>query len=138
MRRSPCLGLTGLAVLMMAAPARSQQSATAAVQQILLPRIQPAGTLDKFLENLRADFFIVDADGDGQITEQDIDLHTLMEGIQVRTQGIASVMRYDLDADGSVTEDEIRRGMRYEQRSQLGLATVNKQQPAAGELLTKQ
>jgi len=128
--RSACLGLAGLVALVAPAPAWSQQSGTAsAVQQILLPRIQPASVLEKYLEILRADFFNVDADSDGQITQRDIDLHTLMEGIQIRTQAITMVMRYDLDGDGFVTEDEIRRGMSYEQRSQLGLAASNKQQP---------
>ena len=29
------------------------------------------------------------------------------------------VMRYDLDGDGAVTEDEIRRAMRYDLRAEL-------------------
>ena len=122
--RSISLALAGSAALLAASPAWSQQPAAAsAVQQILLPRIQPAAVLEKYLEVLRADFFNVDADSDGQITQRDVDLHTLMEGIQARTQAISMVMRYDLDGDGFVTEDEIRRGMSYDLRSQLGLAT---------------
>lgn len=121
------LGLAGFAVLAAAYPASAQQPAAAsAVQQILLPRIQPATVLEKYLEYLRNDFFNVDADSDGRITQRDVDLHTLMEGIQARTQALNMVMRYDLDGDGFVTEEEIRRGMSYDQRGQLGLAAYNK------------
>ena len=82
--------------------------------------------LDRYLESLRNTFFVADADIDGQITQRDIDLHTVMEGIQVRTNAINMVMRYDLDGDGFVTEDEVRRGMSYDRRAQLGLAAFNK------------
>jgi Ca2+-binding EF-hand superfamily protein len=119
--------LAGLAAFAVASPASSQQSGLSpSAQQLLLPRIQFGGTLEKYLENLRNDFFQVDADIDGQITQRDVDLHALMEGIQARTSAITTVMRYDLDGDGFVTDDEIRRGMSYDLRSLLGLAAFNK------------
>src|SRR5262249_19720181 len=135
------LGMVSAIVLTNAQPAWSQQPGAApAVQQILLPRIQPAAVLEKYLEYLRNDFFNVDADSDGQITQRDVDLHTLMEGIQARTQALNMVMRYDLDGDGFVTEEEIPRGMSYDMRSQLGLAAynkVNKPQLPAADFATK-
>jgi Ca2+-binding EF-hand superfamily protein len=125
--RSVSLVLAGLVACTARAPARSQQpGAPSAVQQLLLPRIQAGVTLERYLEFLRNDFFQVDADIDGQITQRDVDLHTLMEGIQARTSAINMVMRYDLDGDGFVTEEEVRRGMSYDLRGQLGLAAFNK------------
>jgi Ca2+-binding EF-hand superfamily protein len=106
------LVLASSLALMAASPALSQQpDARPAAQQLLLQYIQVRAPLERYLEGLRTDFFAVDADIDGQITQRDIDLHTVMEGIQVRANAVNTVMRYDLDGDGFVTEDEIRRGM---------------------------
>jgi Ca2+-binding EF-hand superfamily protein len=112
---------------MAASPAWSQQGRTTqSAQQLLLQRIPVGTVLDRYIDLLRNDFFMVDADIDGQITQRDADLHAVMEGIQVRTNAINTVMRFDLDGDGFVTEDEIRRGMNYNLRLQLGLAAYNK------------
>ncbi|WP_213290295.1 EF-hand domain-containing protein [Bradyrhizobium sp. sGM-13] len=131
------LALASSIVSVAASPAWSQQPQPApAVQQLLLQRIPVGTVLDRYLESLRNDFFVVDADADGQINQRDIDLHTVMEDIQVRTNAVRTVMRYDLDGDGFVTEDEVRRGMTYDLRVQLGLAAFNKtnkaQLPGAG------
>ena len=126
-RNVPIRALAGLMALMSAGPASSQQSAaTQAVQQLFLQRIPAGAPLDRFLESLRGDFVMVDADSDGEIAQRDIDLHTVMEGVQARTQAMLASMRYDLDGDGFVTEDEIRRCMTYDLRGQIGLAAVNK------------
>ena len=118
------LVLAGSMALLAANPAWSQPVQT--VQQLLLQRL-PVGTpLERYLESMRTDFFMVDGDSDGAITQRDVDLHTAMEGVQARTQAIQMVMRYDLDADGFVTEDEIRRAMNYDMRAQIGLAANNK------------
>jgi hypothetical protein len=93
--------------------------------QLLLQRLQNGLSLERYLDNLRNDFFQVDADSDGKITQRDAELHSLMEGIQFRTAGLMTVMRYDLDGDGAVTEDEIRRAMRYDLRSQLSSSALN-------------
>lgn len=126
-RNVPIRALAGLMALMSAGPASSQQSAaTQAVQQLFLQRIPAGAPLDRFLESLRGDFVMVDADSDGEIAQRDIDLHTVMEGVQARTQAMLASMRYDLDGDGFVTKDEIRRCMTYDLRGQIGLAAVNK------------
>ena len=93
--------------------------------QPLLSRAYNRATLDRYLESLRGDFFQLDANSDGRITQRDVDLHTLMESIQMRTAALNFVMRFDLDGDGAVTEDETRRAMKYDMRVQLGLAAFN-------------
>lgn len=92
--------------------------------QLLLSRLQTGQTPERYFDALRAEFFQLDADSDGKITQKDIDLHGLMETIQARTLGVTMVLRYDLDGDGFVTEEEIRRTMRYELRAQRAHAAV--------------
>jgi hypothetical protein len=77
------LALAGSMALLAANPAWSQPVQT--VQQLLLQRL-PVGTpLERYLESMRTDFFMVDADSDGEITQRDVDLNTVMEGVQART-----------------------------------------------------
>jgi Ca2+-binding EF-hand superfamily protein len=126
--------------LMATTPAWSQQGgATQTVRQFLLMHIQAGVALERYLESMRTDFVMADADSDGEITQRDVDLHTVMEGVQARRHAINMVMRYDLDGDGLVTEDEIRRSMTYDLRAQIGLATANKlNQPQLPDAVAKQ
>jgi Ca2+-binding EF-hand superfamily protein len=128
-----CIGLAGLiGTVVVGSPVAAQAPATpplpfasAGEQQLFLQL--PAGTtLELYVERLRQDFFNLDADGDGIITQRDVDLHALMETMQVRTSAWTAVMRYDLDGDGFVTEDEVRRTMRYETRSGRAQAAIGK------------
>jgi len=131
--RSGKCGLAGLALLAIASSAPAQSRVAEpytppllTAEQVLLQRMQAGTTRERYLELLRGEFFLADADADGQIMQRDIDLHTLMEGVQARSFGISTVLRYDLDGDGFVTEDEIRRAMSYELRSQIGLMAYKK------------
>ena len=119
--RSAAASLAVMVVLVSAMPARAERAPGdgMAAAQVLIGRLQPGATLDSFRETLRSDFVLLDADADGRLTARDVELHDVMEGLQVRMQGLSFVLRYDLDGDGAVTEDEIRRTMRYELRSQL-------------------
>jgi Ca2+-binding EF-hand superfamily protein len=112
------------------APQSAPAAAVAPGSQLLLSRVQPEQTLDQYLENLRNDFFQIDADSDGKLTQQDVELHALMETIQFRMMALGFVTRFDLDGDGAVTEDEIRKVARYEMRTQLGLAAFKPPVPA--------
>lgn len=87
-------------------------TAVGSASELLLSRVQAEQTLNRYVEILRNDFFVIDADSDGKITQQDIDLHALMEKVQLRTMALGFVARFDLDGDGAVTEDEVRRGAR--------------------------
>ena len=79
-------------------------------------RIYPGLTFDRQLEGLRLEFLQIDADADGSFTQRDVELHTQMETLQVRAFGLHFVMRFDVDGDNAVTDDEIRRAMRYAQQ----------------------
>ena len=115
----------------------SQQSApqsppaAAPASQLFLYRLRPDVTLDQYLAGLLDDFFQIDADGDGKLTQHDVDLHTLMDKIQLRSIAMNLVTRFDLDGDGAVTEDEIRRAKRYGLRILRGRMVANKTPPAS-------
>ncbi|MCW5705196.1 MAG: EF-hand domain-containing protein, partial [Bradyrhizobium sp.] len=111
--------------LMLAAESAAWAQPVQTVQQFLSQRIPVGAPLERYLQSIRSDFFMIDADGDLEITQRDVDLHTVMEGVQARTHAIQMAMRYDLDGDGFVIEDEIRRAMKYEMRAPIGLAARN-------------
>ncbi|MES2197539.1 MAG: EF-hand domain-containing protein [Pseudomonadota bacterium] len=94
-----------------------QTTAQPPVPASQLPLPHSGSTLERYFESLRRDFEQLDADLDGTITQRDVDLHALMEAVMLRTFASQFVMRYDLDGDGTVTEDEIRRAVRYYLRS---------------------
>lgn len=125
------LVLAGLMTLTTASPVLSRRAPDALagqpnVQQLLLQQLPPGQTLERYQTFLRNDFAIADADADGEITQRDVDLHILMEGVQARRNAISHVMGYDLDGDGFVIEDEVRRSMTYNLRAQISAAAVNK------------
>ena len=120
-RRLIAAGLL-MAALGAPSPAPAQQStapAPAAVEAARDPDSPPRGgaTLEKHIESLRRGFMQLDADRDGKITQRDVDLHTLMETVALRSFALQFVMSHDLDGDGAVTEDEIRRAKIYSLRS---------------------
>ena len=124
--RAIWFGLTALvaavAVASTAAVSQSSQAPPAAPvskpgDQLLLARLLAGSEQSRYVSQLLGDFFQLDADSDGKITQRDVDLHALMEAAQMRTFALTSVMRFDLDGDGLVTEDEVRRTLRYTQRN---------------------
>jgi Ca2+-binding EF-hand superfamily protein len=70
-------------------------------------------TLNRYLEQLRPVFARLDADGDGLITERDVDFHDNMQRVRMRAASLQEVMMCDLDGDGFVTEGEARSAMKY-------------------------
>ncbi|MGY3454277.1 EF-hand domain-containing protein [Bradyrhizobium sp. USDA 4353] len=117
--RSALMTSTIAAMIMaVTGPARSERVASWSAQ-LWQARIQAGATLENVLEQQRSEFAQLDADGDGRLSTRDVELHATMEAAQARIQAVQGVMRYDVDGDGFVTEDEIRRLMRYELRFQL-------------------
>jgi Ca2+-binding EF-hand superfamily protein len=98
------------------APAPSREAA----MQTLLAQMQPGATLGGYLERLRQDFRQLDADQDGVLTAADADLHDAVVRAQMRMLAAMQILRADLDGDGVVTADEVRRLLLYERRTQSG------------------
>ncbi|WP_082847898.1 EF-hand domain-containing protein [Bradyrhizobium sp. DOA9] len=111
--------------------ARAQQPSSQG-ERLLLGRMYAGGDLNRYMTQLRDEFFQLDADRDGKLTERDAALHALMEGPQARVSPLMLVMRYDLDGDAAVTEDEVRQVARYEQRSLFAQPAENR--PPIGRL----
>ena len=118
-RSMATLGLVAVGILLVATPAGvAQTSPPSPSEPIRIPLLPYGGaTLDRYFERLRQEFSQLDADADGKITQSDVDLHTLMEEVMLRAFATQFVMRFDLDGDGAVTEDEIRRASRYYYRA---------------------
>jgi Ca2+-binding EF-hand superfamily protein len=140
------LAMAAIVALPEAAPARSVPTRdlpappafeTLGERQLFLS-LPVGGTLGRYFANLREDFFALDADGDGKITQRDVDLHALMESTQRRTAAWNAIMRFDLDGDGFVSEDEVRRVWGYEMRADRVRTAVGNGQPGGGrELIEK-
>ncbi|MBR1091723.1 hypothetical protein JQ621_30060 [Bradyrhizobium manausense] len=88
-------------------------------ERVLLGRLYAGTDLTRYMTQLREEFFQLDADRDGKLTERDSALHAQMEAPQARIAPLLQVMRFDIDGDGVVTEDEVRQVTRYEQRTIL-------------------
>lgn len=98
--------------------------------QVFVNRLGGNPTLERFLQNVRSEFRQLDADGDGQLRSADADIHAWMAASAQRAMVLTMVMRADLDGDGTVTEEEIRRVLAYDRRSMTpaGAETQREQQ----------
>jgi Ca2+-binding EF-hand superfamily protein len=98
-------------------PATAQMPAQQmAPSQFLLSRLQAGATLDRYLQAFRTEFLRLDADGNGVVDAADIELHGAVTAAGLRAAGALRIMNADLDGDGVVTEDELRRKLQYDRR----------------------
>jgi Ca2+-binding EF-hand superfamily protein len=114
-------GRLALAMCLLAFPAMAQPRTVDprdAAMQTLLLQLHPGATLDAFTERLRQEFRQLDADADGVLTAADADMHEAVAIAQVRAMMATQILRADLDHDGVVTADELRRVLAYERRLQ--------------------
>jgi Ca2+-binding EF-hand superfamily protein len=107
------------------APPVAARTALSPGMQLLIARLRTDLNATQYSDQLRNEFYQLDANADGALDKADIDLHEAIEAIQLRQSSAQQMMRFDLDGDGVVTEDEIRAVMRYNSRTQLGAAAAN-------------
>lgn len=119
LRRAVGLLVAGLWLSAMQASVAQNQTASASRFESAMMLPYGGATLERYFERLRQDFLQLDADSDGKISRDDVDLHTVMEEAMLRAFAAMSVMQFDVNGDGAVTEDEIRQGSRYWFRSAL-------------------
>jgi hypothetical protein len=89
-----------------------------AVTKYLLSRLHPNNTRDMFMGRMRSDFALVDADRNGEANAADLDIHNAMGGAinEKAHYFLMAAVRADLNDDGTVTEEELRRRLTYDQR----------------------
>jgi Ca2+-binding EF-hand superfamily protein len=85
----------------------------------LSTKLIPGQNLERHLEAWRHEFYQADADMNGEINEADIAMHVEAGGAVHRMSAIAQVLSADFDGDGAVTEEELRRLIRYNMRLSL-------------------
>ena len=66
---------------------------------------------------MRSEFTRADANGNGKIDAADIEMHTAMTAAGIRQMMAMQIMGADLNGDGVVTADELRRKFRYDRRN---------------------
>ena len=70
-------------------------------------------TRDYFLSSLRLEFRLLDANVDGQIGDADREIHRSMAEAAARLSAISDLLVADINADGLITEDELRQFLLY-------------------------
>lgn len=129
LRRSISAGILLSSTILVGASAQDTSPTSAKAgrvtpgMHILLARISVDVTRAKYLEFLTPEFTQLDANADGVLNQSDIDLHDVMAMNQAQASSASTIMRMDLNSDGYVTEDEIRRAMRYDMRTQFTVSS---------------
>jgi hypothetical protein len=103
-------------------------------QSLLASQWQPGATLTDVLNASRRAFRELDANGDGQLSRADAEVHEAVARAQSRSAHANYVMAYDLDGDGHVTENEIRTKQLYDRRSKDDAYTQAAEAAAEAEL----
>jgi Ca2+-binding EF-hand superfamily protein len=117
--------LATLAALAQNTPAPPSAPTMSPVVQYLQQRLYQGQTLDRYLQQLRNEFRMADADMNGVVNAADIELHSEIGTAVIRNMIVMMIMRADLNGDGAVTEDELRRLLRHERRQNVLLPTAN-------------
>ena len=73
-------------------------------------------TLDRYLQTLRVALARLDADSNGVLDAADIEMHNGMSAATYRTSFATRIMMADFNGDNAVTEDELRRKLRFDHR----------------------
>lgn len=110
-----------LFALSCAASAQEASTATSGPQltpaaKHFLPRLQPNTTRSNWTTIQRNEFQLFDADSNAELSVSDIEIHKIMRGADTRAVFIMQITRADVDNDGAVTEQELRRRLQYDQR----------------------
>lgn len=99
-------------------PAHGQEPLPREEQAEFFLRVRLGGgmTLDRYLYIVRSDFSRFDFDDNGVIEERDIEIHDAMASWWNQSYMSSQFLHFDIDADGVVTADEVRKRSRYDMR----------------------
>lgn len=96
-------------------------------------QLQPGATLEGIITRSNKLFRELDANSDDLISQADADLHIAATRANLRVGHAVQIMRYDLDGDGGVTEQEIRTRQRYDRRARDEVASQQHLEQANAE-----
>jgi len=105
-----------LAASFMMQESAAQPAPAIAPNNYLFQHMPGGTTLERYLQVFRQDFRRLDADGNGTLDAADIDLHDQMTKASALMPIAMRMFMADLNGDGVVTEDELRRRLQYDQR----------------------
>ncbi|MEA2905137.1 MAG: hypothetical protein QOI12_2524 [Alphaproteobacteria bacterium] len=105
-------------------PAAAQDVPASRAMRTLLPWAHQGDALERFLNKMHHSFRQSDADGDGLLTMADSTLRTMIGAASMRAALALEIARADLDRDGVVTADELRRFVQVDRRGQAGTAAA--------------
>lgn len=108
-KRHSVATLLATALLTHAAGAQSPWAAVPSAVQFLLGTMQSDITLETYMKIANDQFLQFDSDGDGRITNADTELRVLVTEAGQRAGRIMQFLSADLDRDGVVTLNELRR-----------------------------
>ncbi len=117
-----------------AAVAQPTPSSGDSADSYFLSKLGYGSTLSHYIELLRQEFRQLDADLDGELTAADADLHQSIARAQSRAMRATAILRADLNGDGMVTANELRRALRYERRTSLGQAAASAMEAIEAEI----
>jgi Ca2+-binding EF-hand superfamily protein len=103
------------ALALLGAPATALDPSDQAMQY-LRARLAFGATLPSYLQRFAIEFRSFDVDGDRALTDADVALQAALHAAHARSAIVLMIMRNDLDGDGAVTADEIRRVWRFDHR----------------------
>lgn len=139
--RTISIAAASLAVLFSMQEGSAQTPSTPSSDQLpnvyLLQHLVGGITLDRYLQTVRVGLARLDADSNGILDAADIELHNGMSTATYRASFATRIMMADLNGDNAVTEDELRRKLRYDHR-QMAMPTTQPATPAVEERIEQE
>jgi Ca2+-binding EF-hand superfamily protein len=101
------------AIILLSMPSASAQHvpSTDTVEALFARSIGPGMTMSRYLEQRRAEFVMLDEDGDGVVAVADVEHHRAFHNALNRSMAISRILDADLDGDGIVTREEVRQSL---------------------------
>jgi Ca2+-binding EF-hand superfamily protein len=96
-----------LALFAHGACAQSAPAPAASAESLFVRSTRPGETLAQYLDLRRGEFRAFDVDGDGAITDADLNWQRQIQQASARAAALNALLQLDLDGDGVVTRAEV-------------------------------